>query len=210
MSIFLLEMVKKVNGDNLFNIRQAMRIPSYLINRICLIGSLFLATLLCSIMPAVAQPMQKYWISNSGCSVQLPAENATTEFAYDVDSNKVYITKATYRENGIEYLFYITILQLHEANADANEQLLQYAEYVKSTQMIADAAGYRKINSVARGKIAKGITDTWTDQNGNEYTVTGWAKGRTIALMYVTGEKPFPSTTQLNNFFNSFQFPTAF
>jgi hypothetical protein len=157
-----------------------------------------------------AQSMQKYWIGNSGCSVSLPSEQADTEFSLDADSNKVYITKATQLQNGVEYLFYIAVLQLNDEDADANEKLQEFADYIKSTQLIADAAGYRKINNLVRGKMAKGISDTWTDQNGTEYNVTGWAKGRTIALMYVAGEKPYPSPAQLNGFFNSFQFPSAF
>lgn len=167
-------------------------------------------TLLLCIHCLQAQPLKKYWISNSGCSVSLPAEQPETESSIDVDSNKLFITKASQVQGGVEYLYYIAVLQLRDAEADANEKLQEFADYIKSTQMITDAAGYRKINTLVRGKMAKGISDTWTDQNGNEYYVTGWAKGRTIALMYVAGEKPYPSSAQLNTFFNSFQFPTTF
>ncbi|HSR37856.1 MAG TPA: hypothetical protein VLL95_02995 [Phnomibacter sp.] len=176
----------------------------------CCIQAFFFMALTSWSFALQAQSMQKYWIGNSGCSVNLPAEQADTEFSLDADGNKVYITKATQLQNGVEYQFYIAVLQLHDEDADANEKLQEFADYIKSTQLIADAAGYRKINNLVRGKMAKGISDTWTDQNGTEYQVTGWAKGRTLALMYVAGEKPYPSSAQLNGFFNSFQFPSAF
>lgn len=153
---------------------------------------------------------KRFWIENSGCAVSMPIDNVSTESGYDVDSNRVYTSKATYTRDGVEYLFYVAVMQLRADAGEANEKLLEYTDYVKSTQMVVQAEGYKKINTLVRGKLAKGISDRWTDHAGNEYAVTGWSKGRTLSLMYVFGEKPYPSTSQLNSFFNSFQFPSGF
>lgn len=153
---------------------------------------------------------KRVWIADSGCSATFPAGATNTESGLDVDSNKVYVFKATTMADGIEYLFYVSVMQLREEPGEADEALVGYMDYVKSTQLVAHAAGFRKINPLLRGKLAKGIVDTWTDHAGNEYAVTGWAKGRTLVLMYAVGEKPYPNKAQLNGFFNSFQFPSAF
>ncbi|MCU0395716.1 MAG: hypothetical protein MUF29_07385, partial [Chitinophagaceae bacterium] len=107
---------------------------------------------------------------------------------------------------------YVAVMQLHpEADSeDDMERLVAFSEYVKSTQMVVQAAGSKTVNGLTRGKLAKGITDHWSDHNVKDYVLAGWSKGRTLALLFVSGEKPFPSPSQLNSFFNSFQFPSVY
>jgi hypothetical protein len=173
---------------------------------------LFGLLLMSALLPAQAQSWKRVWIENSGCSVQMPEAEVSTESGLDVDSNKLYITRATLQLQGVEYLFYVAVMQLHPEtdSEDDMERLVAFSEYVKSTQMVVQAAGSKPVNSLLRGKIAKGITDHWSDHTGNDYAVTGWSKGRTLALLFVAGEKPYPSTSQLNSFFNSFQFPSLY
>ena len=168
--------------------------------------------LLAAALPVQAQSWKRVWIDNSGCSVQMPPAEVSIESGLDVDSNKLYVARATWQVKDVEYLFYVAVMQLQpEADNEENtERLVAFSDYVKSTQMVVQAAGSKTVNGLTRGKLAKGITDHWSDHTGNDYVVAGWAKGRTLALLFVSGEKPFPSPSQLNSFFNSFQFPSVY
>lgn len=159
---------------------------------------------------------QRYKLGNSGCSVNLPERPTDTDFSLDIDSNKVYNAKVEQVVNGRRYYFSVTAMLMREElapedNEAAFDQLTSFMDYIKSTQNIIDETSYKKINNLARGKLAKGQTATWTDQQGQTYHVMGWINGRTVAVLYVFGEKPYPNQPQLNmSFFNSFQFPSVY
>ncbi|MCU0334528.1 MAG: hypothetical protein MUF62_05690 [Chitinophagaceae bacterium] len=181
-------------------------------------AGLWLVLALPACMPLLAQNAnwQRYKLGNSGCSVNLPERPADTDFSLDIDSNKVYNTKAELVLGGQRYYFSVTAMLMREELAPedseaAFDQLSSYMDYIKSTQNIIDETSYKKINNLARGKLAKGQTATWTDQQGQTYHVMGWINGRTVAVLYVFGEKPYPNQPQLNmSFFNSFQFPSVY
>jgi hypothetical protein len=177
---------------------------------------LLLALLGSTLLTAQNANWQRYKLGNSGCSVNLPAVPADVEFTIDVDSNKVYQTRVEQTMNGQRYQFCVAAMLMREELAPedtdaAFERLSSYMDYIKSTQNIIDETGYKKINNLARGKLAKGQTATWIDQQGQTYHVMGWINGRTVAVLYVFGEKPYPNQPQLNmSFFNSFQFPSVY
>jgi hypothetical protein len=155
---------------------------------------------------------QRVSIANSGCSVNLPAQAKQSELITDEDSNRIYKTLSEAVVQGVTYYFSVTTLQLaDEEEADGSvESLEEFMAYVRSTQNIIDFDGPRPINHLLRGRLAKGLTDSWTDQAGNAYSVMGWIKGKTMAVLCVYGAKKYPASTQINTFFNSFQFPSGF
>lgn len=163
--------------------------------------------------PAVAMvPLKRYQIANSGCEALFPAAPSGIETGLDVDSNKIFIARAETVVNKETYVYSVHVMQLRnpDAAADDYDQITQYVDYIKSTLNIADEEGYKKVNGLTRGKLAKAISDSWSDHSGLEYKVMGWIQGRTLAVLYVMGQGPLPSKLGVSNFLNGFQFPAAF
>ncbi|HSC52984.1 MAG TPA: hypothetical protein VLC98_05175 [Phnomibacter sp.] len=157
-------------------------------------------------------PLKKYFISNSGCQVSLPAAPDPSEWIYDVDSNKVYTTQAQIMIGQQECHYAVHILQL-KAGAETEElydRLTQYLDYIKSQQNVIESSGYKKGNNLLKGKFSSSLSENWTDHDGQEFSVMGWAKGRTMAVLYVFCQDGIPPQAGANNFLNSFQFPSGF
>lgn len=159
-----------------------------------------------------AMPLKRYQIANSGCAALFPAAPTGIESSLDVDSNKVYIARAETIVNKETYVYNVHVMQLRnpEAADDDFDQLTQYLDYIKSTLNIADEEGYKKVTGLTRGKLAKAISDSWSDHTGLEFKVMGWIQGRTLAVLYVMGTGPLPAKLGVNSFLNGFQFPAAF
>jgi hypothetical protein len=159
-----------------------------------------------------ALPSQKVRISNSGCTVVMPATPATVDFGFDVDSNKTYSTSVEVIIGQHTYQYAVHVLQAKddELQGQQLDKLEQFLEFIKSTQQVASSEGYHKVNSILHAKTAKGLSDKWTDADGNEFAVMGWVQGRTMAVLYVFGQGPIPSSAGVQNYLNSFQFPSVF
>lgn len=184
-----------------------------LLNRAgCLLLMLLFSLPLWAQVNPAAVPLQRYQIANSGCAALFPAAPAGIESSLDVDSNKVYIARAETVVNKETYVYSVHVMQLRNPDAadDDFEQLTQYLDYIKSTLNIADEEGYKKVNGLTRGKLAKAMSDSWSDHTGIEFKVMGWIQGRTLAVLYVMGQGPLPAKLGVNNFLNGFQFPAAF
>ncbi|QGW28935.1 hypothetical protein [Phnomibacter ginsenosidimutans] len=156
--------------------------------------------------------MKKYAISNSGCQVSLPAAPEPSEWQYDVDSNKVYSTQTKLIVGQQECHYAVHILQIRAGaeTDDLYDRLAQYLDYIKSQQNIIESAGYTKGNNLLKAKFSSSLSDKWTDHSGQEFSVMGWAKGRTMAVLFVFCQDGIPIQAGANAFLNSFQFPNGF
>jgi hypothetical protein len=106
----------------------------------------------------------------------------------------------------------VHIVQLREGAPDEDifERLTQYLDYIKSTQNIISSSGYKKSNNLLKGKFSNSLAENWTDHSGQEFAVMGWAKGRTMAVLYVHCQDGIPAQAGASSFLNSFQFPNGF
>lgn len=156
--------------------------------------------------------LQRHQIANSGCAALFPKAPTGIESGLDVDSNKVFTARAETIINKETYVYSVQVIQLRNPDAveDDYEQLTQYLDYIKSTLNIADEEGYKKVNGLVRGKLAKAISDSWSDHTGLDMKVMGWIQGRTMAVLYVMGKGPLPAQLSINQFLNGFQFPATF
>lgn len=157
-------------------------------------------------------PFKKYQISNSGCQVSLPAPPQEVTVSLDVDSNKVYNTQLSVIVGKQECYYTVHILQLREEAADEDifERLSQYLDYIKSTQNVISSSGYKKGNNLLKGKLSSSLSEEWTDHSGQEFSVMGWAKGRTMAVLFAFSKETLPAQAGVSQFLNSFQFPNGF
>jgi hypothetical protein len=157
-------------------------------------------------------PLKKYSIANSGCQVSLPATPQDVAVALDVDSNKIYTVQSVSIIGKQECYYSVHILQLRDGAPDEDifDRLTQYMDYIKSTQNIVSSSGYKKGNNLLKGKLSSSLAENWTDHSGQQFAVMGWAKGRTMAVLYVYSQDGIPAQAGAPNFLNSFQFPNSF
>jgi hypothetical protein len=188
----------------------AKALPRYKSSVICL--GVILLGLLTAQGQQTTIPFKKYQISNSGCQVSLPAAPQEVTVSLDVDSNKVYSTQASIMLGKQECFYAVHILQLREDAADEDifERLSQYLDYIKSTQNVISSSGYKKGNNLLKGKLSSSLSEEWTDHSGQEFSVMGWAKGRTMAVLFAFSKEQLPAQAGVSQFLNSFQFPNGF
>lgn len=154
---------------------------------------------------ANSQPLKKYPIAGSGCSVYMYCNPMKFTEDYSEDSSKVYSAQCFK-----EYLTYgvICVKLLTPASAinEAEAILIAYLDYLKINFVIKSAAGYGKGNRLNNREDTRGIVDYWKDDENNNWKVKGWTDGKFIGVLYAYSKKELPEK-KIDAFLNSFRFP---
>jgi hypothetical protein len=146
-------------------------------------------------------------IDNSGCYAYFP-EDAEMVFdvSYSPDSAKVYT--GDFLSGDFHYS--IIVVKLHDLvmeNAEEKETMLtSYLDYLQTSFSIVGAAGYGMGHTMESNPSAVGMIDYWEDEEGDQWSVKGWADGSTLAIMFIYGATEYPSFTAGQLFLNGFRF----
>jgi hypothetical protein len=170
-------------------------------------NTLLLAFSLCFLF-SNAQVLKKVPIkdslNNSGCFVYTFC-NFRFETEYSEDSSLVYVSECVKDE--MNYGVICVKLQTPATDLDrAEETLISYLDYLKTSYKITKAAGYGKGHRLANNDNTRGILDYWEDSEKNNWKIKAWTNGKFIGVLYGYSAKEL-NETKLNIFLESFRFP---
>jgi hypothetical protein len=142
--------------------------------------------------------------NNSGCFVYAFC-NFLFETEYSNDSSLVYMSECSKEETN----YGVICVKLRKPADDINraeEALVTYLDYLKTSFKITKAAGYGKGHRLANNENTRGILDYWEDSDKNKWKVKAWTHGKFIGVLYGYSAKEL-NETKLNVFLESFRFP---
>lgn len=150
------------------------------------------------------QSLKKVPVSNSGCSVYTYC-NFNFETEYSQDSSLVYIGECVKDE--VSYGVICVKLLSPAADLDRAEELvINYLDYLKTSFNISKAVGYGKGHHLSKNENTRGVIDYWEDNEKNNWKVKAWTDGKFIGVLYGYSAKELPEQ-KLNVFLDSFRFP---
>lgn len=150
-----------------------------------------------------AQSLKKYSISNSGCSYYNYCD-APFDIEYSEDSSTVYTGECVKDE--ITYgVICVKLVFAIEDLSKAEELMITYADYLKTTLNITKAAGYGKGHRLNKDENTRGIIDYWEDADKDSWKIKCWTDGRYIGFMYAYSPKTLPEPA-VDVFLDGFRF----
>ena len=166
-------------------------------------SSLLIAFSLCFLF-SHAQPLKKVPISNSGCSVYTYCD-FRFEKEYSEDSSLVYVSECA-KDEMTYGVICVKLLQPANDLDRAEESLISYLDYLKTSFKISKSAGYGLGHRLASNENTRGVLDYWEDSDKNNWKVKAWTNGKFIGVLYGYSTKELPES-KLNIFLESFRFP---
>lgn len=82
-----------------------------------------------------------------------------------------------------------------------------YLDFLQTQFDIETHTGYITDYTHETNQYAVGVSDSWTDTEGDPWEVKAWIDHFNIAVMYSYGSKEYFDTGKIDFFFESFQFP---
>ena len=151
-----------------------------------------------------AQTLKKVPISNSGCSLYTFCE-FKFEKEYSEDSSLVYVSECV--KDGVSYgVICVKLLQPADDLDRAEESLINYLDYLKTSFKIFRSTGYGKGHRLANNENTRGILDYWEDNEKNNWKIKAWTNGKFIGVLYGYTSKEI-NESKLNLFLDGFRFP---
>jgi hypothetical protein len=152
-----------------------------------------------------AQTLKKYPVGNTGCSVYYTCDPQGFEKTYSDDSSVVYTSECL--ADSLHYGIICVQLKEKLPPGDGAENLLiSYLDYLKSSFDIVKSAGYGKGATLSSNAQARGVIDYWEDKDGDQWKIKGWTDGSFIAVLYVYAKGSLSETEKINVFLNGFRF----
>lgn len=151
-----------------------------------------------------AQTIKKVPISNSGCSIYT---YCTFQFEkeYSPDSSIVYADECV-KDDMTYGVICVQLLQAVTDIADAEETLVNYLNYLKSSFGIVKSTGYGRGHRLNNNENTRGVLDYWEDAEKKNWKVKAWTDGKYIGVLYGYSAKEL-SEQKLNLFLDSFRLP---
>jgi len=151
-----------------------------------------------------AQSFKKVSIGNSGCFVYTYCD-FRFETEYSEDSSLVYVSECV--KDGMNYgVICVKLLTPADDPDRAEETLISYLDYLKTSFKIQKAAGYGKGHRLANNEKTRGVLDYWEDSEKNNWKIKAWTNGKFIGVLYGYSAKELPEI-KLNVFLDGFRFP---
>ncbi len=164
---------------------------------------LLLAFSLCFLFTP-AQSLKKVPISNSGCSLYTFCD-LKFEKKYSEDSSLMYVGECA--KDGINYgAICVKLTQPVDEFDRAEEMLVNYLDYLKTSFNILKSTGYGRGHRLASNENTRGVLDYWKDSEKNNWKIKAWTDGKYIGVLYGYSAKEL-NETKLNVFLEGFRFP---
>ena len=155
-----------------------------------------------------AQSLKKYQVGNSGCSAYFFCNPGAFALEKSPDSSYVYTAECV----GADSLNYGIICLKFSASATtsdlqtAEDVLISYLDYLKTSLNIVSAAGYGKGHRLKNREDTRGVIDYWKDKDGYKWKIKGWTNGKNLAVLYVYSKGDLPET-RVNIFLDGLVLP---
>ncbi|HMK26164.1 MAG TPA: hypothetical protein VK483_09050 [Chitinophagaceae bacterium] len=151
-----------------------------------------------------AQSFKKVPIGNSGCSVYTFCE-FKFEKQYSEDSSVIYVGECV--NDNVNYgVICVKLLQPADDPDRAEESMIGYLDYLKTSFNIVKSAGYGKGHRLSGYQNTRGVIDYWEDTDKNNWKIKAWTDGKFIAVLYGYSAKEL-NETKVNVFLEGFRFP---
>ncbi len=151
-----------------------------------------------------AQSLKKYNLAGSGCSYYSYCE-ITFELSRSEDSSSIWTGECL--KDDINYG--IVCVKLLEPVSDltmAEELMINYSDYLKTSFKITKTAGYGKGHRLLNKETTRGIIDYWGDMEKNNWKIKAWTDGKYIGFLFVYSLKELPES-KINLFLDGYRFP---
>ncbi|TND10405.1 MAG: hypothetical protein FD123_47 [Bacteroidetes bacterium] len=89
---------------------------------------------------------------------------------------------------------------------ELEDLLVTYLDSVQKSWNIVKTNGYGGGKTLASDSKARGVIDYWSDKDGKEYALKGWANKTGLCVLYIQGPNIYPHTTIADSFFDQFRF----
>ncbi len=166
--------------------------------KLCLLFLLIIST------TGYSQRLTKYPIGNSGCSAYIFC-SPIFDVSKSEDSSTVYTGECTI--DSVSYgVICVKLLKAVPNLTMAEDLLIAYSDYLKSSFEIAKSMGYGKGHILNKNENTRGIMDYWEDKDGYDWKIKAWTDGKYIGFMYAYSAKELPET-KVNLFLDSFRLP---
>ncbi len=151
-----------------------------------------------------AQGLKKYAIGDSGCSFYNYCESKF-KVDYSSDSSKVFTGEC--KIGDVTYgVICVTLLDPVIDLVAAEDLMIAYVDYLKSSFSIEKAAGYGKGHRLNNDANTRGILDYWEDAENDKWKIKAWTDGRYIGFMFAYSSKDL-SEPKVNAFLDGFRLP---
>lgn len=166
--------------------------------------ALLISFLLLITAAGFSQSIKKYAVSNSGCSAYFFCE-PKFESSKSQDSSTVYTAECIKDE--VSYgIICVKLLNPVTDLTQAEDLLISYADFLKSSFDITQSAGYGKGHHLNNNENTRGILDYWQDKDKNNWKIKAWTDGKYIGFMYAYSKKALPEQ-KVNVFLDGFRLP---
>jgi hypothetical protein len=147
-------------------------------------------------------------IDDSGCSAYFPSI-PEWELSYAEDSSLVWLGEVS--EGDIFYgVICIEFSEPFEYDASKDELISvaeNYLDYLRGEFKIVSHTGYVTGYKMESNGVATGISDNWTDDEGDPWAIKTWIDPFNMAVLYIYSSPDIPFTDNEDFYFNSFRFP---
>lgn len=163
---------------------------------------LTLLLLLTGLLPA--QSLKKYPIGNSGCNFYSYCTIPFTE-SKSADSSRIWSGECVKDELHYGVICVKLLNPVAELPA-AEDLLISYADYLKSSFQITSTMGYGRGHLLQQQENTRGIIDYWNDAEKNNWKIKAWTDGKFIGFLFVYSLKELPEQ-KINVFLDGFRLP---
>ncbi len=150
------------------------------------------------------QTIKKVAIGQSGCSLytycDLKFDKSRSE-----DSSAIYTAECV--KDGVSYgVICVQLLTPPDSLSQAEEMMIAYLDYLKTSFDITQSAGYGKGHRLHQNENTRGVLDYWEDKEKNHWKVKAWTDRKFIGVLYAYSNKPLPES-KVNVFLDGFRLP---
>lgn len=163
-----------------------------------------------SVLSAQTSPaFISYPVTGADCHLLLPAKPDTVELSYSPDSSRVYTIECLDSSTGTYFHWGALVVRLNgiDLAAQENEMLVSYLGYLQTAFNITEASTVSYGLMLPTHPTAKGVSVTWTDGDGDRWSVVAWGAESTMIVQFVYGPRRYPSQATLDTFFAGARFP---
>ncbi|MFN8289699.1 MAG: hypothetical protein U0U70_05560 [Chitinophagaceae bacterium] len=166
--------------------------------------SAFLCLLVLMFQFSFSQVFKKVPVGKSGCAVYTYCELRIEE-AKSEDSSTVYTGECV--KDQVTYgVICVKLLTPPENLVMAEDLLIAYLDYLKTSFSITKSAGYGKGHRLNNNENTRGVLDYWEDADKNNWKIKAWTDGKFIGVLYAYSLKELPEQ-KVNLFLDSFRLP---
>lgn len=150
------------------------------------------------------QSLKKYPLAESGCQYYGYCE-IKFEYSKSVDSSAIWSGECIKDSVGYGVICVRLLSPIKEMNL-AEDMMIAYADYLKSSFEIKKSAGYGKGHRLQQRENTRGIVDYWEDGEKNNWKIKAWTDGKCIGFLYVYSKKALQEP-RVNLFLDGLRLP---